>query len=57
MKKIPTKRRLDSRNRLSIPFDVRKKLKARTNDEIEFKEEGRKVYIAVYYGEDRREEK
>lgn len=48
MRKLPIKRRLDSRNRLSIPLDVRKKLKAHSNDEIEFKEEGRKVYIAVY---------
>lgn len=54
MRKLPIKRKLDSRNRLSIPFDVRKKLKARPNDEIEFKEEGRKVYIAVY-GEKERE--
>lgn len=48
MRKIPTKRKLDNRNRLTVPKDVLSKLKAKNGDEIEFKEEERKVYIAVW---------
>lgn len=48
MRKIPTKRKIDARNRVILPKDVMKRLKAKKGDEIEFKEEERKIYISVW---------
>lgn len=48
MKKIPTKRKIDARSRVILPKEVMKRLKAKKGDEIEFKEEERKIYISVW---------
>ncbi len=48
MKKIPTKRKIDARSRVVLPKEVMKRLKAKNGDEIEFKEEERKIYISVW---------